>query len=101
MAVLERPSEPVPAPPVRGPARDVPLLEQHLSARRPVEAAENVDERGLARSVRADQPDDLALPQLERDVPQSLDARERAGDGGGPECSSGPPLRLGPVSVKP
>ena len=35
---------------------------------RPVEAAEDVDERRLAGAVRADQPDDLAAAQLERDA---------------------------------
>src|SRR5204862_8358093 len=59
-----------------------------------VEAAENVDERRLAGSVRSDQADDLPRPQLEGHVAQSLDPREGARDGGGPERSSGPPLLL-------
>ena len=68
VAVLERPREPVPAAPVRRPARDVAALELDGARRRPVEAAEHVDERRLAGAVRADQPDDLAAAQLERDV---------------------------------
>ena len=38
---------------------------------RPVEAAEDVDERRLAGAVRADQPDDLATPSVERDAAQA------------------------------
>ena len=60
--MLKRPREPVTTAPVRRPARDVAALEQHAPLRRPVEAAEDVDERRLAGAVRADQPDDLALP---------------------------------------
>ena len=79
VAVLERPRETVAAAPVRRPARDVAVLEQHAPLRRPVEAAENVDERGLPGAVRADQPDDLALPQLERDVTQTPRPRRTNG----------------------
>ena len=92
--VLEGTGEPMPPAPVRRPAGDVALLESDLATRRPVEAAEDVDERRLAGPVRADQADDLARLELERDVTQRLHARERTRHGGGPERSSGPPLRL-------
>src|SRR6185437_12883380 len=62
--MLERPREPVAAAAVRRPARDVTLVELHRAAVRTVEAAEDVDERRLAGAVRADQPDDLAGPEL-------------------------------------
>ena len=65
VTVLERPREPFPPAPEGRPTRHVPLLEQHAAARGTVEAAEDVDERRLARAVRADQADDLALPKLE------------------------------------
>ena len=78
VAVLERAREPVPAAAVRRPARDVAALELDRAARRPVEAAEHVDERRLAGAVRADQADDLAAPQLERDAAERLHALERA-----------------------
>src|SRR5581483_6798382 len=89
VAVLEGPGEAVPAAAVRGPARDVAALEQDAAVARTVEAAEEVHERRLSRAVRPDQAEDLTLVQLERDVPQRLDAGERARDGGGPERSSG------------
>ena len=93
-AVLERAREPVPAAAVRRPARDVASLQLDRAGGRPVEAAEQIDERRLARSVRPDQTDDLTPPELERDVAERLHALEQTGDRGGPECSSGPPLQL-------
>ena len=75
--MLERASEPVSPAPESRPSRHIAVLEQHPAGRRPVEAAENVDERRLAGAVRADQADDLALAKLERHVAERLDARER------------------------
>ncbi len=85
MAVLEGACESVPPAPVRRPRRDVPAIELDGAAGRSVEAAEQVHERRLAGAVRADQADDLALLQLERDAAERFDTGERAGDGGGPE----------------
>src|SRR6185369_9084193 len=42
-------------------ARDVMVLEPHPAAGRRMNAADEVDERGLAGAVRSDQADDLAL----------------------------------------
>ena len=72
VAVLKRAGQPVPAAPVRRPVRDVAAREQHRPGGRPVEPAEHVHERRLAGAVRADQPDDLAAPELERDLPERL-----------------------------
>ena len=85
VAVLKRPCEACPAPPAGPPARDVAALELDAAARRPVEAAEDVHERRLAGAVRADQSDDLAATQLERDVPERVHAREGPRHRGGPE----------------
>jgi hypothetical protein len=85
VAVLKRACEAVSTTSKRGPPRHVAFLEQDTAAGRAIEAAEDVDERRLAGSVRADQTDDLALPELERDVAERLNARERARDSGGPE----------------
>ena len=93
--VLERPRETGAAAAVRGPAGDVSALELDPALRRPVEAAQDVHERRLAGAVRADQADDLAPPQLERDLAQRLHALERARHRGGPERCSGPPIGLG------
>ena len=58
---------------------------------REVEPGEDVHERRLAGSVRADETDDLVPVQLERHAPKRLHALEGARDGGGPERCSGPP----------
>ena len=76
--MLERAREPLAPAPVRRPARDVLPLELDGPGVRPVEAAEHVHERRLAGAVRADQPDDLAAAELERDVAERLDALEDA-----------------------
>ena len=52
---------PLRASAVRAPAGDVDAAELRPSRRRPLEAGERVDERRLARAVRADQAEDLAL----------------------------------------
>ena len=70
---------------MRPPARDIATLELDRALVREVEAAEDVDERRLPGSVRADQADDLVPVELERDVAQRLHALERTRDGGGPE----------------
>jgi hypothetical protein len=95
--VLERPHEPVAVAPRGRPACHVAAVELDLARRRAVEAAEHVHERRLAGAVRADQADDLARMELERDVGQRLDALERPRDGGGPQRACGPPVLLGDV----
>ena len=94
VAVLERARETVATAPVGRPAGDVAALELDGASGGPVEPAEHVHERRFAGAVRPDEADDLTAVQLERDPTKRLDAGERAGDGGGPECSSGPPLQL-------
>ena len=56
--------------------RDLLAAEHDGAGRRPLEAGEHVDERRLAGAVRADQPEDLALPQLEVDAVERLDAAD-------------------------
>ena len=68
-----------------------------------VEAGDDVDERRLAGSVRADEPDHLVPMELERHVPKGLHPLEGTRDRGGPERCSGPPadvlsLRVGQPS---
>src|SRR5262249_54872559 len=93
-AVLERPRKPSSPPAARAPARDVTASELDGARRREVEPADDVDERGLAGAVRADQPDDLVTMEFECDVVERRKALERARDGGGPESVPGPPVLL-------
>ena len=90
VAVLERARETVPGPPVRRPARDVAVAERDPALVRPVEPAEHVDERRLAGAVRADQADDLAAAQLERDAAERLDARRTTARQRRPEAFRAP-----------
>ena len=55
-------------PPVRRVVGDVAAAQPDPPAGRPVEAGQQVEERGLAGPVRADDPQELALERLERDV---------------------------------
>jgi hypothetical protein len=57
-------------------ARDVPPLEQHPPRRRRIEAADDVEGRGLAGAVRADQAADLARLDREREVVHRREAAE-------------------------
>ena len=86
------------AAPVRRPARDVAARELDRAGVRPVEAAEHVHERRLAGAVRADQPDDLAARELERDA-VAAPARPRTSvrqrrPGGSLRASAAPRVRL-------
>ena len=94
MAVLERARQPGTPAPARTPAGDVTALELDRTARGPVKAAEDIHERRLAGAVRPDQPEDLAAPQLERDVTEGVHALEGPRHGGGPERRSRPPRFL-------
>jgi hypothetical protein len=91
VTVLERPGKTSSAAAIGPPAGDVTSFQLDGAARRPVEAADDVDERRLAGTVRADQSDDLTAAQFEGDIPQRVDALEGAGNGGGPERRTGPP----------
>ena len=82
--MLERAREPGAPAAVRAPARDLAAVELDRAGGREVEPGHQVDERRLARAVRADQADDLVLVQLERDVVERLHALERARDGDAP-----------------
>ena len=55
-----------------GQPRDVGAAKHDAAARRPVHAGDGADERGLAGAVGADDGDDRALVDLERDVVERL-----------------------------
>ena len=59
---------------------DLAPLEDHLAAVRPVCAGDALDERRLAGAVVADERHDLARPDVEIDLRQSLHRAERLGD---------------------
>ena len=91
--VLERPRHPAREDPVRPHVGDVAALEEDAPRRRPVEAGEHVEERGLARAVRPDDRDDRLLrdrrsrrrrPPSGRRTPSSTDSVSRTA----PSCSS-------------
>ena len=66
--------------PVRRRREQALALEAELAGVRPVQARDHVERRRLAGAVRADQPDDLALADVERDVVERDDPAEAAGD---------------------
>ena len=74
-----------PGAPVRRDARQVATVEDHPPAVGLRYAEQAVEERGLARAVRTDQPDDLAFGDVEADVVERGDARERLRDSLGDE----------------
>ena len=69
-------------------ADDVVAVHRHRAARRIDDAADDVDQRGLAGAVRPEQGEDLAVRDVEIDVLERLEARRvglrqvRDGDGG-------------------
>ncbi len=69
---------PMPMPAIRcgGLAEDVAAVELDGAGARRVEAAEAVEQRRLAGAVRTDQPEDLALADLEADAVERHDAAE-------------------------
>src|SRR5215211_1347217 len=77
--VLERPRDAGLRDPVRARAGDVAVLEGDLARGGLVEAGEQVEERGLARPVRADDGDDRALRDVERHLADGEQAAERLG----------------------
>src|SRR5204863_8805615 len=60
---------------------DVGPGQLHLAGT-PHEAGDGVDERGLARTVRADKTDQLTVAHLHRDLTQRVHAAERDGQAG-------------------
>jgi hypothetical protein len=74
------------------PTGDVALAELDDAGARQIEAGEHVHERRLAGAVRPDEADNLLPVELESHLPQSVDAFEGTGNGGGPKSLFGPPL---------
>ena len=73
---LERARETAPGESVRAQAGDVVAVHQNRPGGRLLESGERVDKCGLARAVRADQAQDLALLQDEVDPVDRVDASE-------------------------
>ena len=76
LAVLERARQPEPRHRVRPGAGDVAALEQDAAAARPVDAADAVEDAGLARAVGTDQRQQLAGADRERHIRQHAQAAE-------------------------
>ena len=74
--VLERARDAAPDDPVGRRSQQAAPLEDDLPAVRPVQTGNQVEQRRLAGAVRADQPDDLTLTDVERDVVDRDDAPE-------------------------
>ena len=74
--VLERARDPAPDDPVRRRAQQALAVEDDLALVRLVQPRDQVEERRLAGAVRADQADDLALADVERDVVDRDDPAE-------------------------
>src|SRR5262249_49355900 len=78
--VLERAADSDRRHAVRRQAEDAPALEQNVALARRIEAAEAVEERGLAGAVRADQAEELATTDRERHAIERHDAAEAHAD---------------------
>jgi hypothetical protein len=83
---LEGPRDAARGDAVRLQRRDVLAEQAHLAGIGRVEAGDHVDHRGLARAVRADQAENLALTDVERNTLQRTQAAEAAFDPGAGEC---------------
>ena len=62
---------------MRAPASDVGACESDAACIGPVMSADDVDQRRLARAVRAEQADDLAVVHVEVDAVERTHAAER------------------------
>src|SRR5438067_5097022 len=90
--VLEGARDPAADDAVRRRAQQAAPVEDDLAVVRPVEPRDQVEDRRLAGAVRPDQPDDLALTDVERDAVDGNDPAEaprqlldrKQGHGGGP-----------------
>src|SRR5689334_14929827 len=75
--VLEGPDEAEPRAPMWSQVPDAGAIEQHVPPVGFDESGDDVEQRGLAGSVRTYHADDLAVPHRQRDVLQSRDPAER------------------------
>src|SRR4051812_32379196 len=73
---LKRAGQPSPSNLVWLRARDVLAFEVDAACRGRVDASDEIDERGLARAIRADQADNLALLDREADAIDGIQAAE-------------------------
>src|SRR6266699_4150862 len=78
--VLERARNPESRDPIGGRSSQVLAFEQDAAAVRAVQARYEVEERRLPGAVRSDQPDDLSLLEVERNVGESDDPAETPRD---------------------
>ena len=74
---------------MRGLAGDVGAVEHHAAAARRIEAGEQIEQRGLAGAVRADDGEDLGGLDLERYAVDGFDAAEFDREVVGVECAHG------------
>ena len=96
LELLERARETEPRPPDRRSLGDAASLEEHLPLLRAAKARDHVEQRGLARPVRPDEPDDRRgrhgdayvgqrdePPETDRDAARLENRRGGVGDVGG------------------
>src|SRR4029453_16041528 len=86
---LEGAGEPAMADRVRGGARDLVVLEADGAGGRGQRSRDAVETGGLARAVRPDEPEDLALLHLEGDRVERGEAAELLGESGDREHGEG------------
>src|SRR5260221_11636054 len=77
---LEGAGKPAAADPVRRPAADLLAVEHDRAGARLERAGDHVEGGALARSVRADQPQDLARPHLEGHLADRQESAEALGE---------------------
>ena len=101
--VLEGPRDSEPGDLGRQHPGDLPALEPDGSGRGPIDAGDGVEQRGLARPVRTDQPDDLVLVGMEVDLVDGDEAAEGLGQlrGLDPRAAQLPSSDTPPVPVQP
>ena len=93
--VLERAREPELRDPVRRASADLLVAEDDASAGRRVDARHDVQERGLARAVRPDQAEDLAVAHLDVDAGERGESLEALLDVLAPQDRARPSPRPG------
>src|SRR5439155_10432488 len=97
---LEGARKPHAAEAVRRQPADLPVLEADGAAVRTQRAGDEVEGRALARPVRPDEPEDLALAQRERHLVDRNEAAEALGEGGDYEHQGRPCKRLDCITIK-